>query len=69
MSIDKKSIIRVCDTLGLGVPFPEADLPYGIPKIVKELKKVGVRDIETHIHDDFGLGIANSLAGLSLRTT
>jgi len=62
IKIDKDSIIRVCDTVGLGVPFPEADFPYGIPKIVKELKRIKVRSIETHIHDDYGFGVANSIA-------
>lgn len=59
----KDAIIRICDTVGVGVPFPEADLPYGIPRIIQELKKIGVRNIETHIHDDYGLGVANSLSG------
>ncbi|MEA3255711.1 MAG: isopropylmalate synthase [Candidatus Altiarchaeota archaeon] len=63
ISIDKDAIIRICDTLGLGLPFPEAELPYGIPKMVQELKKLGVKHIETHTHDDFGMGIANSIAG------
>jgi len=63
ISIDKNAIIRICDTLGLGIPFPEAELPYGIPRMVRELKRIGVRNIETHTHDDFGLGVANSLAG------
>ncbi len=59
----KDAIIRICDTVGVGLPFPDADLPYGIPKIVQELKKIGVKNIETHIHDDYGMGVANSLAG------
>jgi len=63
ISRDKNAIIRICDTLGLGLPFPEIDLPYGIPRMVKELRRIGVRNIETHIHDDFGLGVACSLAG------
>ncbi len=57
------AIIRICDTLGMGIPFPDAELPYGIPKMIKELKRIGVKNIETHTHDDFGLGVANSLAG------
>ncbi len=56
-------LIRICDTLNFGLPFPELDVPYGIPTIIKRLKDVGVVNIETHIHDDFGLGIANTLAG------
>lgn len=59
----KDAIIRICDTVGVGLPFPDADLPYGIPKIVQELKKIGVKNIETHIHDDYGMGVINSLAG------
>ncbi|MDD2778371.1 MAG: isopropylmalate synthase, partial [Methanocellales archaeon] len=30
---------------------------------VKLLKDLGVKDIETHVHDDFGLGLTNTLAG------
>ena len=61
ISRDKNSIIRVCDTLGLSVPLYDVNLPYSIPKIVSALNEVGVRNIETHIHDDYGLGVANSL--------
>jgi len=57
------AIIRICDTVNVGLPFPEAGFPYNIPKIIKRLKDVGVKDIETHIHDDFGLGMANTMAG------
>ncbi len=64
MEIDSDSIIRICDTLGYGVPFPEESEPYGIPAIVKQLKKNGVKHIEMHVHDDFGMGVANTLAGL-----
>ncbi len=63
MKIDSKSIIRICDTLNFGLPFKEADLPYSIPKQVQVLKKKGVKDIETHVHEDFGLSLANSIAG------
>lgn len=58
------AIIRVCDTLNYGVPF-EADgtMPYSIPKILRRLREIGVKDIETHVHDDFGLGVAVSIAG------
>ncbi|MCL7474778.1 MAG: isopropylmalate synthase [ANME-2 cluster archaeon] len=64
VEIDPDCIIRLCDTLGMGVPFDGVDEPYGIPMMVKYLKdEMGVRNIETHIHDDFGLGMANSLAG------
>ena len=64
IDIDPNTIIRICDTLGYGVPFPEEKEPYGIPIVVKTLKKMGVKHIEMHVHDDFGLGVANTLAGL-----
>lgn len=63
LEIDPDCIIRLCDTLSFGVPFVEVDEPYGIPKLVTHVKEIGAKNIETHIHDDFGLGTANSLAG------
>jgi isopropylmalate/homocitrate/citramalate synthase len=64
LEIDPESTVRVCDTLGYGVPFPDVDEPYGLPSIVNHLKsELGAVNIETHIHDDFGLSLANSLAG------
>src|SRR5271157_276753 len=64
IEIDTNTIIRICDTLGYGVPFPEEAEPYGIPAIVKSLKAMGVKHVEMHVHDDFGMGVANTLAGL-----
>jgi len=63
MEIDPDCIIRICDTLGLSVPFADACEPYNIPRIVDGLRELGVKNIETHIHDDFGLSIASTLAG------
>ena len=63
MEIDPDCIIRICDTLGLSVPFADACEPYNIPGIVDALRELGVKNIETHIHDDFGLSIASTLAG------
>lgn len=60
---DPDCILRLCDTLGFGVPFAGACDPYGIPEMVSGLLALGACNIETHIHDDFGLGTANSLAG------
>ncbi len=68
---DPDVIIRVCDTVGLGLPYPEEILRYNgrppafsIPGIVTRLKNSGVRNIEMHAHDDYGLAVANTLAGL-----
>jgi 2-isopropylmalate synthase len=64
IEIDPGTILRICDTLGYGIPFPECAEPYGIPLTVKKFKDMGVKHIEMHVHDDFGLGVGNTLAGL-----
>ncbi|MHC1635390.1 MAG: homocitrate synthase/isopropylmalate synthase family protein [Candidatus Methanospirareceae archaeon] len=56
------TIMRICDTLNYGIPFFH-EFPYSVPRIIKEFKRIGVKNIETHIHDDFGFGVAISLAG------
>lgn len=63
LEIDPDCIIRLCDTVGYGVPFPEVGEPYGVPYMVKRLREMGAKNIETHVHDDFGLSVACSLAG------
>ncbi len=64
IEIDPDCIIRLCDTLGMGIPFVGVDEPYGIPSMVKYLHdEMNVKNIETHVHDDFGLGMANTIAG------
>ncbi|SNQ60015.1 homocitrate synthase/isopropylmalate synthase family protein [Candidatus Methanoperedens nitratireducens] len=63
LEIDPDCTIRLCDTLGYGMPFPEVDEPYGIPYIVKRLREIGTKNIETHVHDDYGMSVACSLAG------
>jgi isopropylmalate/homocitrate/citramalate synthase len=64
IDIDPDCIIRLCDTLGMGIPFDGVDEPYGIPSMVKYMHdEMNVKNIETHVHDDFGLGMANTMAG------
>ncbi len=48
LEIDPDCTIRLCDTLGYDVPFPEVDEPYGIPYIVRRLQEIGTKNIETH---------------------
>lgn len=60
---DPECTLRLCDTLGFSIPFENACDPYGIPQMVKRLKDIGAKNIETHIHDDFGFGTASSIAG------
>lgn len=68
--------IRIPDTLGLGLPWPQVALPRSIPKIVWVLRKiVGVPSewLEFHGHNDFHMGIANATSawmyGASLNNT
>jgi len=57
--------IKLADTLGLGLPFPDVPPPRGIPAVIRLLMdEVGVpgRSIEFHGHNDLGLVVANHLA-------
>ena len=57
--------IKLPDTLGLGLPFPEVPLPRGIPMIIQSIRKatnIPQEYIEFHGHNDFGLVIANHLS-------
>ncbi|MCD4809798.1 MAG: isopropylmalate synthase, partial [Methanosarcinales archaeon] len=50
IEIDPDCIIRLCDTLGMGIPFEGVDEPYGIPSMVKYLHdEMNVKNIETHV--------------------
>jgi isopropylmalate/homocitrate/citramalate synthase len=46
--------IRLCDTLGFGLPWAEAALPRSIPKLVYGLRQIGVpsEQLEWHGHND-----------------
>ncbi len=46
--------IRLCDTLGFGVPWPEVALPRSVPKLVHGLRQIGVPSerLEWHGHND-----------------
>jgi isopropylmalate/homocitrate/citramalate synthase len=57
--------IRLCDTLGLGVPYSFVSLPRSIPKLVWTMvNKAGVPHnlLEFHGHNDFSMSVANSTA-------
>ena len=47
--------IRLCDTLGFGVPWAGVALPRSVPKLIHGLRKIGVPSerIEWHGHNDF----------------
>jgi isopropylmalate/homocitrate/citramalate synthase len=52
---DKPVKIRLCDTLGFGLPWAQASLPRGVPKLVLGLRNIGVPPewLEWHGHNDF----------------
>lgn len=54
--------LRFCDTVGILEPFST----YEKIKTIRE--EVGI-DIEMHMHDDFGLAVANTLAGIRAGAT
>lgn len=52
---DQPVRIRLCDTLGFGLPWPGVSLPRSVPKLVHGLRQIGVRpeQLEWHGHNDF----------------
>lgn len=56
--------IRACDTMGLGLPYPEVELPRSIPRIMHALRnKAGVPSewLEWHGHNDFHKSLVNAV--------
>ncbi len=59
-----KPKIRLCDTMGYGLPFPEAELPRGIPAMLKEIldnTDCSPAQLEWHGHNDFHKVLANAV--------
>lgn len=57
--------IRMCDTMGYGVPFSGAAIPRSVPGIVYGLhhySDVNSKMLEWHGHNDFYLGVANAVS-------
>ena len=57
--------IRVCDTLGFGVPYPGVALPRSVPKLILGLRRecgVPSNCLEWHGHNDFHKVLANATA-------
>lgn len=66
MKISKESgvdvKIRLCDTMGYGLPFPAAKVPRSVPKMIQILKEeleIPARLIEWHGHNDFHKVLVN----------
>ena len=57
---------RICDTMGLGLPYDDVALPRSIPRIFQTLRAMGLpaEDLEFHPHNDTALVVANCLAAV-----
>src|ERR1700694_907475 len=56
---------RLCDTMGFGLPWPEAALPRGVPRLVRFfMSSLGVapEHLEWHGHNDFHRAEVNTVA-------
>ncbi|MDQ6710163.1 MAG: 2-isopropylmalate synthase [Candidatus Dormibacteraeota bacterium] len=56
---------RLCDTMGFGLPWPEASLPRGVPRLVQFFTRtlnVPSEQLEWHGHNDFHRGEVNTVA-------
>ena len=57
---------RVCDTMGIGLPYDAVAAPRSVPRIFARLRALGLESeaLEFHPHNDTGLIVANCLAAL-----
>lgn len=56
---------RLCDTMGFGLPWPEASLPRGVPRLVEFFTAtlgVAAELLEWHGHNDFHRAEVNTVA-------
>ena len=63
---DLRPKIRVCDTMGLGLPYDDVALPRSIPRLFRELRALELQpeDLEFHPHNDLWLIVPNCLAAI-----
>lgn len=63
---DLRPKFRVCDTLGVGLPFDSVALPRSVPRRIRELRGLGLaaRDLEFHPHNDTHMVVANSISAV-----
>jgi isopropylmalate/homocitrate/citramalate synthase len=57
---------RVCDTMGVGLPYDDVQAPRSVPRIFRALRAMGLKpaDLEFHPHNDTWLVVANCLSAL-----
>ncbi len=58
-----KPKVRLCDTMGFGLPYPGVALPRSVPKLVHKVRQEGIPShrLEWHGHNDFHLVIGNAV--------
>ena len=63
---EQRPRFRVCDTLGLGLPYEGVEWPRSVPRMIRELRGLGLaaEDLEFHPHNDTHLVVANCLAAV-----
>ncbi len=63
---DLRPKFRVCDTMGLGLPYDDVDVPRSIPLMFRRLRGLGLepRDLEFHPHNDTWMIVPNCLAAI-----
>jgi isopropylmalate/homocitrate/citramalate synthase len=57
---------RICDTMGIGLPYADVQLPRSVPRWVATLRELGLSadQIEFHPHNDMWLVVANCIAAV-----
>ncbi|GAG32878.1 unnamed protein product, partial [marine sediment metagenome] len=63
LSEDLKPKVRLCDTMGFGLPYPSVALPRSVPKLIHKIRREGIPShrLEWHGHNDFHMVIANAV--------
>lgn len=57
---------RVCDTMGIGLPYDDVELPRSVPRIFRSLRTIGLgpSDLEFHPHNDTWMVVSVCLAAV-----
>ncbi|HKS70080.1 MAG TPA: hypothetical protein VJQ45_06655 [Ktedonobacterales bacterium] len=57
---------RICDTMGLGLPYDDVALPRSIPRLFAAMRGLGLQpaDLEFHPHNDTWMIVPNCLAAI-----
>jgi isopropylmalate/homocitrate/citramalate synthase len=57
---------RVCDTMGVGLPYDDVAAPRSVPRIFSQLRGMGIAaaDLEFHPHNDTWMIVPNCLAAV-----